>query len=312
MTGIVTVTLNPSLDLSVSVPRIVPTRKLRCTMPRRDPGGGGINVARVVKRLGLEVSAVYPAGGLPGSLLHRLLEEEGIRSVPLEIANETREDFTALDEATGEQYRFVLPGPEMSEGELNQVLDRLASQSSRPAYVVASGSLPPGAPEDFYGRIARVVRGLGARFVVDTSGAALEHALSEGAYLVKPNLGELRRLAGRALASEDEWRDAALALVRDGRAEAVALTLGERGALLATRAGAFAAAALKVAVKSAVGAGDSFLAAMVAALARGRPIEDAFRFGVAAGSAALLQAGTELCHPDDVERLYPSVRLMTV
>jgi len=310
MSAILTVTMNPSIDVSASTGKVVPVHKLRCTNVRRDPGGGGINVARVIKRLGGGCRALYPAGGLPGRLLHRLLDDEGIASIPIDTAVDTRESFTILDEASGDQYRFVLPGAPLSEEEWRACLDRIASLAGPSDYIVASGSLPPEVPDDFYARLARIAGALGAHVILDTSGPALAAALEEGVHLVKPNLRELRELTGQPLDREPEWQRAAEKLVRSGKAAIVALTLGEHGALLVSRNAHLRAPGIPVKIASAVGAGDSFLAAMVWRLSSGRSLEEAFRYGVAAGTAALLTPGTELSRKEDTDRLSDNVVLM--
>lgn len=307
MSDIVTVTINPSIDISTAVGRVEPTRKLRCRSVLRDPGGGGINVARVVCRFGADTTAIFPVGGAIGNLLRRLVSERGIRSLTVDIVEETRESFTVLEEASGQQYRFVLPGPSLSESEWRACLDTLAAMPGRPQFVVASGSLAPGVPTDFYGRVAAVAGGLGARCVVDTSGPALAAAVERGVFLLKPNLGELRQLTGAPLADEAEQLAVCRRLVAEHPIEAVALTLAEAGALLVSRAGAWRARAPNVELVSAVGAGDSFLAAMVFALTQGHPLPEAFRHGVAAGTAALLTPGTELSRIEDVRRLLPEI-----
>jgi 6-phosphofructokinase 2 len=309
MTAILTVTMNPSIDVSASTGKVVPVRKLRCTDVRRDPGGGGINVARVVKRLGGDCRALYPAGGTPGHLLHRLLDQEGILSIPIDAAADTRESLTILDEANGDQYRFVLPGAPLSEQEWQACLDRVTALTDPPDYIVASGSLPPAVPDDFYARLADIAGLLGARLVLDTSGPALAAALEQGVHLVKPNLRELRDLTGLPLNRESDWTRAAAELVRAGKAEIVALTLGDQGALLVSRDAYLRAPALPVSIASAVGAGDSFLAALVWRLSAGAGLQEAFRYAVAAGTAALLTPGTELARKDDTDRLYEEVDL---
>jgi 6-phosphofructokinase 2 len=305
--SLVTVTLNPSIDISTSIDRILPNSKLRCTAPRRDPGDGGINVARVVKRLGGDVRAIYAAGGASGEQLRRLLDDEGISGLPIEIAGETRENFAVFETATGQQYRFILPGPEMAPAEVRRVVELVASLDGAPDYIVASGSLPPGAPDGLYAELADVAKRRGSRFVIDASGPALGHALDAGVYLVKPSLRELGELVGRPLASEAEWRAAAMQLVETGKAELVALTLGEGGGLLITRAGSFRATAPRVKVASVVGAGDSFLAAMLTALGEQQPLLEAFCLGIAAGAATVQMPGTELCREDDVMRFRQQV-----
>ena len=263
MVAIVALSINPAIDVSTSVDRVIPIRKLRCTPGKRDPGGGGINVARVVHRLGGIVAAVYPTGGDTGQLLRRLVDHEGIQSVMLRAAEETREDFTVLEKATGNQFRFVLPGPKLAEREWRDCLETIASFKGRTEFVVASGSLPPGVPEDFYAALARVAKDMDAKFILDTSGPPLEAALEEGVYLVKPNLHELGQLVHAPLNYQDAWVEASRGLVRAGRAEIVALTLGDKGALLITRNQVWRAQGLPIKPVSAVGAGDSFLGAMV-------------------------------------------------
>jgi 6-phosphofructokinase 2 len=247
-----------------------------------------------------------------GNLLRRLVDAEGIRSLTIEILDETRESFTVLENATGQEYRFVLPGPRVSEAECHSCLEALTSLKQRPEFLVASGSLPPGIPEDFYAHIIRLAKGWGTRVFLDSSGPALKAALAAGVFLIKPNLSELSGLIGFPLENLDSWLKACHGIVERGDAEIVALTLGERGALLVTRDRAWRAQVAPVRPVSAVGAGDSFLGAMVWSLASGDDLETAFRYGVASGTAALLTPGTELCHRQDVERLYREVSVEPV
>jgi 6-phosphofructokinase 2 len=312
MPDIATITINPAIDIFVNVARVEPTLKLRCSAPKRDPGGGGINVARVAHRLGRTVAAIYPTGGAIGKLLQRLVEREGIDSVVTPSHVETRENFTAFEEETGEQYRFVLPGSTLHRAEWEACLDKLATLPDKPKIVVASGSIPPGVPEDFFAMVARHAKKLGAKMVLDTSGAALKAALAEGVTLIKPNQVELSDFIGAPLDSDDACIAAARKLIVDKRVEAVALTLGEGGALLITADGAWRSEPMQIEVVSTVGAGDSFLGGMVAATAAGHRLDEAFRMGVDAGSAAVLSPGTELCHEADVKRLLPKVKISEV
>ena len=309
MQPVVTLTMNPAIDVSTSVDRITPVHKLRCAAAQRDPGGGGINVARVVLKLGGEVTAIYPVGGATGELLRRIVEQDGIHGLLFEVRDETRLSFTVLENETGDEYRFVLPGPALSEPEWQQGIREIERLAEPPGILVMSGSLPPGVPDDFYARVARIAKDRGTRLVLDSSGPALSAALQAGMYLIKPNLRELRELTGQTLEDETSWLAACRALLDAGQAEVVALTLGNQGALLATRDAAVRAPALPIEPVSTVGAGDSFLGAMVWALAGGHDLEDAFRYGVAAGSAALITPGTELCRREDVERMYGQVAL---
>lgn len=306
MTDIVTVTLNPAVDVSTTVDRIIPVHKLRGTSQRRDPGGGGINVARVVTRLGGDVSAIYPVGGAIGDLLRRLLHDEGIASHALPIAGETREDFFVDEISTGQQYRFILPGPRLGDHEWQSCLAEVAGLKPFPRFLVASGSLPDGVPADFYAQLARVARPRGASVILDTSGPALAAGVAEGVHLIKPNLREMRELTGGA-DTPAAWEAAARTLIENGRAKIVALTMGHLGAALVTSEGILRARPLEITPRSAVGAGDSFLGALVFALAAGAAPADCFRNAVAAGAAALLHPGTELCRPEDIARLAPDV-----
>ena len=306
--GILTLTMNPAVDVSAVTDTVVPTDKLRCRDASRSPGGGGINVARVVDRLGGACRAVYPAGGAIGQQLRELLRAQAVETTAIDVAAETRESFSVTEARSGGQYRFVLPGEALTQAEWQACIDAVVAHAKPQHYVVASGSLPPGVPDDFYAILSESLAGRGVRLAVDSSGPALEEALRHGIYLAKPNLQELRYLTGAPLERRPDWEEAATELVRSGGAEIVLLTLGEAGAFLASRDLRMRADAVPVKAASAVGAGDSFLAAMIWRLASGDAPEVAFRYAVAAGSAALLTPGTDLCHRADVERLLGGVR----
>lgn len=301
---IATLTLNPAMDLSVSTARVTSTEKLRCSLPRHDPGGGGINVARVVKTLGGKAVAVYPAGGPFGDLLQRSLDELGLVHRPVSIAGDTRESFTVDELDSGLQYRFVLPGPTLSAEELQRCLEGLAALQPAPLFVVLSGSFPPGVALSFYDELLALTRRIGARLVVDLSGEPLRYAARQGGtYLMKPSLDELSTLMGRAVTGEAEQEQALRSLIVQGCAEIVVLSLGAEGALYASGDEMQRLPSADVPVVSAVGAGDSMLGAIVLALAEGSTLQDAVRRGIAAGAATVMRPGTELCHREDVQRL---------
>lgn len=303
MPPIVTLTMNPALDISTTAERVGPTDKIRCAEPRYDPGGGGVNVARTVRVLGEPVVAVFPVGAATGTVLGELLDREGVWTRRVPIAGATRESFTVDEYRTGDQYRFVLPGPRLSQAELEQCLARLAEVAGDAHYVVASGTLPPGGPPDFYDRVAAMARDLGARCVLDTSGEPLSHT-GAGVYLLKPSLRELRELVDRDLTGEAAQVAAARELVAAGRCEVVVLSLGAGGALVVTAGSADRFEAIPVAVRSGVGAGDAMLAGITVGLARGRPLHDAVRLGMAAGAAMLTTPGTRPCRREEIEKLY--------
>jgi 6-phosphofructokinase 2 len=304
MQSIVTLTVNPAIDTSTSVPHVIPDHKMRCNAPRHDPGGGGINVSRAIHRLGGDSLAVYAAGGPTGNLLHELLEREGVRQLQVPTGTWTREDLYVMEETTRHQYRFIMPGDTLSEGDWHKCLDQISNLPEPPAYLVASGSLPPGVPEDFFARVARIAQKRGSRFVIDTNGTPLRLALREGVYLVKPNLRELSDLTGEDLRDEPEQAAAALQIVRSQESEIVVLSVGAAGALVATAEGSERLWAPSVRVQSRVGAGDSMLGGIVVGLARGMVLRAAVRYGMAAGAAALLNPGTQVCRQEDVERLF--------
>ncbi len=308
MPDIVTITMNPALDIATSAEAVVPTDKVRCGQPRYDPGGGGINVARVVRTLGGDGLAVFPAGGPAGDALDLLLDRDGVPHQRIPVAGPTRESFTVDERRSGQQYRFVLPGPELSRAEQDLCLETLAKTACDARFIVASGSLPPGVPADFYQKIADVTRRLGVRFVLDTSGEALKQTKS-GVYLLKPSIRELRERTGRELRTEAEQVVAARGLILDGVSEVVVVSLGSQGAVLVTRDTHESLAPIEVPIHSAVGAGDSMVAAITLGLARGMDLRDAVHLGMAAGAATLMTPGTGLCRREDVERLYSAWRL---
>ena len=300
---ILTLTVNPALDVSAAAEQVVSDHKLRCGHTRLDPGGGGVNVSRVVRRLGGRSVALHTAGGSVGETYRRLLEAERVPSIVVPVRSSTRQSFTIDESSTGHQYRFVLEGPELAPEEWETCLDFAEQAVFAGGYLVASGSLPPGVPDDFYARVARIALDAGARCVVDATGPALAAALAEGIFLVTPSRRELEAHLGSALVTERDEVEAVASLVADGAAEYVALTLGDRGAILASRTRVVRLPAPAVEVRSTVGAGDSFVAGFVLRLAQGRSVEDAFRTAVAAGSAAVTGTATQLCSRADVERL---------
>jgi 6-phosphofructokinase 2 len=303
---IVTITLNPAVDGASEADAIRPTNKIRTSNERYDPGGGGLNVARGIRELGREALAVYLAGGATGSVLDSLLSRFGIPRRPISIENDTRVSQVVYERSTGLEYRFVAEGPVVHEREWQhslRILDQLDWD-----VIVASGSLPRGVPDDYYVEVAEMTARRGGRLVLDTSGEALRRSLDAGGiYLAKPSVGEFEKFLGRSLVEPGAVEEAARDLVATGRVSLVAVTLGKEGAVLAHAGGVLRLAAPDIAEKSAVGAGDSFVAGMVVGLAEGREPEDAFALGVATGSAAAMTAGTELFHRRDVEQLYAGI-----
>lgn len=306
MRQIMTLTINPSVDVVWEVEEMTPNRKIRSTRGRVYPGGGGINVSRCITELGGESWALITRGGLTGTLLTELLDEIGVSRRVVKISGHTRLSGIVYERSSGQEYRVTPPGPELLESEWQACLDRVAEMQTQ--YVVGTGSLARGVPVDFYARVAVAAKERGAKMVLDTSGEALAAALNAGVYLVKPSQEELEALLGRRAFTEDQQEELARQIIDEGKAEIVALTLGEDGALLVWKEGSLRLASPKVDVKSAVGAGDTFVGAITFGLSQGRTPEDAFTLAVAAGAASVMSPGTELCHKEDVDRLYAEIR----
>lgn len=309
MTQILTLTMNPALDISTSVAQVVPTHKLRCTEEKTQPGGGGINISRVIRRLDGTTTAIYPCGGFTGQILTRLLAQENVDIHSISIAQETRECFTVHETSSGKDFRFLLPGPTLSDDEQQACVDAVQRLGATARFVVASGSLPPSVGDDFYARLAKHAKENGHRFVLDTSGTALKKALEVGVYLFKPSLRELEELLGRTLSSQTERHMAAREIVARGQAEIVALSLGEDGAMLITADESFIARAVPVKVVSTVGAGDNFVAGILWGLCRNLTLKEVFGYGMASAAAAVMNAQSNLCDPSDLRKLYDKVRI---
>lgn len=306
MQKILTITLNPALDLATGVDRMRANRKLRCTGARLDPGGGGVNVSRVIHRFGGSSTAFVALGGPTGRLMRELMQAQKLDLAGFPIKGDTRQDITVDEHAHGRQYRLVLPGPRWSRQEVKAAVTALEGLIRDHDYIVASGSLPPGVPEDFYAKLARLARQLGKRLILDTSGAPLRRALKAGVFLVKPNHIEFADLVGGGRGGRGDWASMArlgAQLQQRGEAEAMIVTRGDKGALLVAPGEAWRLQAPKVKVASLVGAGDSLIGAAVLALARGETLLEAARLGVAAAAAAVETPGTELATRTETLRL---------
>lgn len=301
-----TLTVNPCIDVSASVDRVESEDKLLCDEPRYDPGGGGINAARVVNVLGGRALALWTSGGMTGASLRSLIEAKGLEHVPIPVAGLTRQNFIIYEKATGLQYRFGMPGAPLSREEQKACGVAIGERVASCRTVVLSGSLPPDTPVNSYRRIIDRLPP-GTRTLVDTSGAALREVIGPGVFLIKPNRREMSLLAGCRIESESALADAARGLVRDRAAEVVVISLGGEGVIYASAEGSETLRCPDVPIRSKVGAGDSMVGGMALAFARGEDVGKAVRLGLAAGTAAVMSAGTDLCGREDVERLYAEI-----
>jgi len=306
MTDILTITLNPALDVLTTIDKVSDTHKMRCGAVIKHPGGGGVNVARVLHRLGANCVALYLAGGVTGERHHQLMTAEKVRCHVMPITEETRESFTAHETSSGNDFRFVLPGPNVSATEYEACFDYVAQHMPK-KFLVISGGLAPGVPDNFYARLTAIAKQNGVRVVLDANGPALAEALKVGVYLFKPSLRELRDLTGQDLPDQHSQVAAAQQLIQSGQAEVVALSLGADGAMVISSSQLWLARGVQVNVQTTVGAGDSFLGGMVWSLGRDEDLVKAFQFAMAAGAAALLAPGTSLSQAADVHHLLPRV-----
>ncbi len=299
---ILTVTLNPCIDKSSRVEKMKPESKLRCAEVVNEPGGGGINVSKALQKLETSSVALFPAGGHNGDMLCSLLKKEGILFHAVDTKVETRENWIVLETSTNNQYRFTFPGREVLEETVKTMVDQIRSFS--PSFVVASGSLPPGLPDYFYGLIVKNAAAVGARCIVDTSGPALQALKGKHAFLIKPNIGELCKMLNVEWLDKEEVPDAAQQAIRDGFAEIMVVSMGPLGAWLINEEKRYFVEAPPVEKKSTVGAGDSMVAGITYSLQKGKTLKEAIQFGVACGSAATMNDGTQLFNKSDAERLF--------
>ncbi len=306
---VITITLNPALDISTEVGIVTPEHKLRCEPAAYEPGGGGINVARVARRLAADAVAVAVLGGSNGQRIVDLLDQEGVTVAPVMLQADTRQSFSVTEQSTGRQFRFVLPGPPLDDATIDAVIEQARQAAVAEPIIVVSGSVPPGAPPGATTRLVEALAAIeGAQVVVDTSGPALREALAAPAMLIKPSARELAALVDRSLDTEADMTRAAVEVVEDSSVGAILASIGSGGAILARKGDdPVRLRAPTVQVRSAVGAGDSLVGGVAVGLSRGESLVQAAALGVAAGTAAVCTEGSELCDADHVEMLLPLV-----
>ena len=303
---ILTITLNPCIDKSTSVETLKPESKLRSTEVVREAGGGGINVSKALKKLEIPSVALFPAGGHNGHMLCDLLKKEAIDFRAIDTQVETRENWIVLESVSNNQFRFTFPGLKVQEEAIIKLIDTIRGFS--PSIVVASGSLPPGLPAYFYGLIIKTANALGAKCIVDTSGEALQAIVGKHAYLIKPNKNELCKLLNIENLDKTEIDDAAQQVIQNGTAEIVIVSMGPEGAWLVSNSEKHFVKAPPVEKKSTVGAGDSMVAGIVYGLEKKLSLKQAIQWGVACGSAATMNSGSQLFDKDDASRLYQIIQ----
>lgn len=299
---IVTLTVNPALDKSAHFRGLVPEQKIRCDTPRYDAGGGGINVSKAIARLEGVSKAIFTSGGPSGQLLKEIIQNEKIPFESVEIHSWTRESFVAVDDNTNLQYRFGFKGAEINTAEKEQIINLIKNIKCK--YLIISGSLNEGLPLDFYKQITEIAKASSIKVVIDAYGEALINALEAGVYMIKPNVGELAKLVGVEHLEMEEVNQAAKKIIAKGGAEIVVVSLGPQGAVLVTKDSYDFVPAPNVVKKSTVGAGDSMVGGMVWALSQNKSLKEVIRWGVACGSAATMNEGTQLFKLEDAKRLF--------
>ena len=309
MKKIITLTVNPALDKRTTVKGIVPNNKLRCAAPFFDAGGGGINVSRAIKKLGGNTLCIHLSGGHTGNILHSILYNEKVEQLRISMRDWTRENFSVTDTQNHQQYRFTMPGATVEKFEWEYVLENLKNTLGEGDFLVASGSLPLGIPVDFYNMVAFICNEKKAKLILDTSGDPLIKAAESKVFMLKPNLSELSMLCGVASVSVLELEDLAKTFLDKNTCEVLVVSLGAKGAVLVTKGLTVHVPAPTVHQKSTIGAGDSMVGGMVLCLAQGKSLEEMVGYGVACGSAATMNPGTELCKKEDADRLYNWIKL---
>lgn len=303
--SITTLTMNPSVDVFVKTDRLRNDSKSRCEIQARESGGGGINIARNLHNLGVRVTAVFPAGGSNGDILEGILERSNVPCHRIGITGDTRQNLAIKEKATGSLYHLVLPGPELQDSEWQNCLKAVTAADEAPDYLILSGSLPDGVPRDMYKRAAELMARRETKVVVDTSGPALTSAVEATPYLIKLNRKEYAELGYSGEEDCESLIDGMMKMVEDGMAEVLVLTLGEKGALLASRDGdRFQAAPPPVEVVSHVGAGDAFVSIMVYQLHCGATLRESFRYGVAAAAVAVSTRDNQIENIQTVDHAY--------
>lgn len=302
---IVTITMNPVLDKTAETNIVIPEKKTRCKSPTYEPGGGGINVSRAIKKLGGESLALILAGGDNGREVEKLLKDEKITIQVVDSGENTRENIMVYEKKTGSLYRFVMPGPEIKEKYWKEMLEDIKRISPKPNYLVASGSLPPGVPDDFYARVAKYAKENDIRLVLDSTGPAMKQAMKVGVHMLKPNLREIADILGKDEVNGMELEESAKEILKQEQCNALVVSLGSKGAMLATQDDMIEyIVPPTMPVISAVGAGDSMVAGILVGCIKGFWPEQAVRYGVAAGTAAAMTPGSELCRKEDTDKIY--------
>ncbi len=304
---IYTVTLNPALDKTVEIPSLTVDSVNRITAMRTDPGGKGINVSKVIDKLGRKSIAAGILGGDTGMAIQSALKAMGLETNFQFVEGETRTNLKVIDPVNHTNTDINEPGVTVSEEILNSLLTALTARLEEGDIVVLSGSLPKGSPVNTYYTWVKACKEAGAKVILDADGELLEAGLKASPYLIKPNNHELSKLLGETLTTPKELNEAARKLMTEYGIEKVVVSMGGQGALYVTKDETVYAEGLKVPVGSTVGAGDSVVAALAAAEESGMDLEETVRLSTATGAANVMCSGTQAAEYEVIRELLPKV-----
>lgn len=304
---ILTITLNPSIDISTAVTALIPEHKLRCNRYEKEVGGGGINVAKGLERLGLPVQALFFAGGKNGAWINERLIQNGLKTIAVTMEPETRENFTIMDQSTGSEYRLVNKGPKISAEHETDLLDHVFSAKPLPKYIVVSGSAPDGLSTLFFQKLSMYCVQIQAKLILDLPADLLKKCLKYHPFLIKPNLKEFLQLIGKPKLKQVEIIQAAKSLVQKKQACNIAISLGNKGGILINDQQVVRFKSPPSKPLSTVGAGDSMVAGMTYQFYKHESLDNVLRLGLACGTAATLKPGTKLFEPKDAWKLYNKI-----
>lgn len=305
---VVTVALNPSIDKTVTVKEFVPYGLNRVEHSQVDPGGKGINVARVLHSFGVKSTAAGFLAGHTGKLLQNFLAQDGIDSDFMEIPGETRINIKIFDRKAKKITEVNESGCVVSSEELPKFQERFRELCGEARITIMTGSLPPGVPDNVYAQFIETAKAAGAQTILDADGEALKKGIASRPFAIKPNIHELEALAGRPLATQQDVLAFGRELIHEGIG-LVIVSMGADGAIVLNEKEAYKTDPWKIQVKSATGSGDSMVAALAAELMRGASLSDIARAATAAGTVTASKPGTQLCTEDEVRKALPLVTL---
>jgi 1-phosphofructokinase len=296
---VITVALNPSIDKTITLERLVPYGLNRVTGTRTDPGGKGINVAKVLKNFGADVNVTGLIAGSQGALLLDSLNNAGIASDFLEIPGETRTNLKIFDRSVNRTTEINESGFHVSPEILDSFRRKFEKDVKEAEIAVLCGSLPPGVPEDFYAECICTAKDAGTKCILDADAGALAQGVKAVPFAVKPNIHELELLNGKTFSNRNEVAKAAEKLIETG-IEIVIVSLGADGAILADRNEIYQAVPWKIEEKGATGAGDSMVASLAYSILNNKSLHDIAKITTAAGTVTASKEGTQTCTLNEV------------